>query len=402
MTDPTASPASPTSIESATTPPPLRVLHIVAAGEFGGAEAQILALVRELTQRSVAVFVATFYDAELTRRLQASGIATQALRSRLPLQDYIQVKKITVRFAPHVIHTHGVRASLAGRSVGEVLGIPVVTTVHSDLHHDYAQPLKRAFMMALEHISRDRSARVIAVSKALAAVLMERGYSGNQVVTIPNGLDLEQARQALWAAQQQPARIRERLDLLPNAYLLITVARLQAVKNLPFLVRALAGLQGVDGCPVHLLLVGDGPARAALERQADNLAADEGTRRVHLLGERHDVAALLAEADVFVLPSVMEGMPISILEAMHSGLPVVASRVGGIPDLVVEGNSRATGVLFPVNDDAALRTALRRVLSASDWRRQMKENAQARVTQALSMGSAAEKTRRLYEIVTKS
>ena len=375
--------------------PPLRVMQIVAAGEFGGAETQILALLRALREYPVQVLVATFYDGEFAKRARELGIAVQVLSAATPIHDYFQVKKAALRFAPQVIHTHGVRASVAGRLFGDKLDIPVVTTVHSDLYYDYDQPVKRALMMTMEYFTREQSTRVIAVSAALARTLQTRGYSADQIAVITNGIDVAQAERAIGEAKKHPAQIKDHLNIPADAHLVISVARLQPVKHLSALINAVAGIRTVAGHPVHLLLVGDGPDREALTQQAVALASQEGSARIHLLGQRHDVVALLLEAQVFALPSLMEGMPISIMEAMSCGLPVVASGVGGIPD-VVEIGGGATGILVPPTDEKALQAAITSLLQDDKQRQHMGQQAQRRVREHFSLAQMVAHTHDAY------
>jgi len=172
------------------------------------------------------------------------------------------------------------------------------------------------------------------------------------------------------------------------------------VKHLSALINAVAGIRTVAGHPVHLLLVGDGPDREALTQQADTLASQEGSARIHILGQRHDVAALLLEAEVFALPSLMEGMPISIMEAMSCGLPVVASRVGGILDVVQTGDE-ATGILVPPTDAKALQAAITSLLQDDKQRQRMGQQAQRRVREHFSLAQMVAHTHGAYLNVAK-
>ena len=159
---------------------------------------------------------------------------------------------------------------------------------------------------------------------------------------------------------------------------LVTVGRLQAPKDAITLVRALAA---VHGSPFETVVVGDGPDRPAVEEEVRRLGLE---RAVELVGERDDVPELLATADLFVLSSRSEGLPLSILEAMAAGLPVVASRVGGIPEVVVDGE---TGLLVPPGDPQRLADAVERLLADPSLRRRLGEAGRRRVAEHFDLAS---------------
>jgi glycosyltransferase involved in cell wall biosynthesis len=181
-------------------------------------------------------------------------------------------------------------------------------------------------------------------------------------VVIPNGVDVARARRA------RPGD--------PGPLRVLAVGRLRAPKDFRTLVRAVAAL-GPHACRV--LVAGEGPDRPLLAAEIDAL----GLRgRVVLAGERHDVARLLAYAHVFVLPSRSEGHPVSVLEAMAAGVPVVASRVGGIPEQVADGE---TGLLVEPGDVDGLAAALRRLAADPALRRRLGEAGRARAEEAFDL-----------------
>jgi len=369
------------------------IVHVVAAGEFGGAEAQILALLAELQRRQVRLVVVTYYEGTFARRVKALGISLYTLQTRTPWEDFLQLLAVCRAVKPRLIHTHGVRASLAGRFVGRLAGVPVVTTVHSDLYYDYASPGKRRVFMGLEAVTRRLSWRVIAVSDALSRTLLKRGYRREQLVVIRNALDVDAADAEIARAREHPLDLKRLTGMPDQAYTVISVARLHAVKRLDVLIEAVVQLPTVNDRPVHLVLVGDGAEADGLKRLAhDGLPAD----RIHFLGARSDVFALLAEADVFAIPSQMEGFPIAPLEAMLCGLPVIASRVGGLPEIVAEGDD-ATGALVSPGDVNAFTQSLESILAHDERRTAMGKRAAERVRSHFALKQMVDKTAELYE-----
>ena len=207
-----------------------------------------------------------------------------------------------------------------------------------------------------------------AVSQDLARWLVETlGVSPHKVVQIYNGVDQERFCPGPARPELAPAGF---LD--DNPLVVGTVGRLAAVKDQATLIRAFARLPQSPR-PWRLVLVGDGPQRGALEQLAAELGVEE---RCWFAGDRDDIPELLRLFDLFVLPSLGEGISNTILEAMATGLPVVATRVGGNPELVVEGR---TGRLVPVSDPEALAAALAELGADGDRRRAMGEAALERV-----------------------
>lgn len=362
---------------------------MLPAGEFGGAEAQILSLVQGLTAQGLTAMVATYFSGEFVEKAGDAGIDTEVLRGGGLWRDYTSLRALVRTWRPDIIHTHGVRASIVGRLVGRAARIPIVTTVHSDLYYDYASPWKRKVFMQLEARTRGLSTRVIAVSAGLREILLKRGYDQARVVLIQNGIDVTRIEQLIAAGREHPVNLREYLHLTEDAVLILCVARLHPVKRHDVLIRAVGALPTYGDRPVHAVLVGDGGERPVLEALAEGVAPG----RVHFLGARQDVCSLLPEADVFALTSQMEGLPISVLEAMVAGIPVVASRVGGLISLVDEGDKTGTGALFTMGDAA---DAVQAFVTALQDRDGMGTRGHARVVQYFSLAQMVDATARVY------
>ncbi|PWI56755.1 glycosyltransferase family 4 protein [Sulfoacidibacillus thermotolerans] len=384
------------------------VLHVVAAGEFGGAEAQILALIKGLQKKErVQVAVATYYEGRFTQAVREVGIATHVLQSRQPLSDVRALRELAQTLRPDLIHTHGVRASLAGRLTGSALRIPVVTTVHSDLFYDYAPP-KRALMMQLEARTRHLSRRVIAVSDALKAVLVRRGYKSGQLIVVRNALEIEEAHKKLEEANLHPLDLRKHLHISEKTPLLLCVARLHPVKRHDFLLRAFAKAVFDLHVDAHLVIAGDGPERANLEALAQELGllcqetdTKQALSRVHFLGVRQDIYALLREVDAVALTSQMEGLPIAPLEAMFAGRPVIATRVGGLSEIIEEGDA-ATGLLIPFGHVDLLAQAIARLLRDRALCARLGENGKRRVLTHFTASQMVDRVQNVYLELVKS
>jgi glycosyltransferase involved in cell wall biosynthesis len=263
-----------------------------------------------------------------------------------------------------------------------------------------AQPLRRPALVMTKHgrtfwrgwrqgaLARwlIRRAAVVAVSRDIERLLVDGGWAAaRQVRTILNGVDLERFQPGCGRAAA-----RGELGWTGDEFVAGVVARLVPDKDHATLLAAFAQLRAT--LPrARLAVIGDGPLRGALAQQAAALRLGDSCR---FLGERRDVAALLPGFDVFVLASVTEGTPLTLLEAMAAGLPAVVTAVGGMPDVVSPGES---GLLVPAADAGGLATALARVAADGDLRRQMGAAGRDQVVERFSLAAMVRKHEQLYE-----
>lgn len=271
-------------------------------------------------------------------------------------------------FHPDVIHAHTLffTSTLAGVLAARVRGIPLVTTMHLGslaalpLHHRIPAII---WERTLGRIVLANSAHVICVSQDVAAHAERLGIAKNRLTVIPNSVDLREFTPA----------DSDRNDAIAT---LITVGRLLSNKGNQYLIRALGKLPRT--LEFRLKVVGEGPMESSLRR----IAEEEGiVHHVEFTGKRDDVATLLRSADIFVRPSLTEGMSLSILEALASGLPVVASNTTGVRELISDGKE---GLLVPPGDVPALARALGILIADSELRSRM---AQAAIQKSLTLRS---------------
>ncbi len=268
-----------------------------------------------------------------------------------------------------VVHTHSSKAGALGRLAARAAGVPaVVHTFHGFPFHEFQSPLRRAAYIAAERRLGRITDRFIAVGVSVAAEAVRlRLAAPERIRVIPVSIeDRSVARTA-----ESRARARSLLGIPEHASLLGTVGRLDSQKAPQHLVEAMAIL---DRRGVHAVWIGDGPLRSEIE----TLIRRRGLEgRVHLVGERSDVADLLPGLDVFVMTSLYEGLPCAIVEAMRCGLPVVASAVNGVPELVVPGQ---TGFLVPPARPVAVAAAVAHLLDHPAERQRMAEQARLAVS----------------------
>jgi glycosyltransferase involved in cell wall biosynthesis len=265
-------------------------------------------------------------------------------------------------------------------------GVPwVLGTFHVDSTYDLSRSRSGLRHRALECLSNHCLHAAIAVSEATRRDWLRRtGMPARRVVTIHNGV-----RPAMSDRPRNTAAARGRLGLPADQVIVGGVGRLDRAKGFDDLLDAVAAL-ATDRPHVAVALAGQGPLRAALEQRASRLGI---ASRVHFLGYRADVNEVYAALDVFVLSSVCEALPYVLLEAMAAGLPVVATTVGGVPEVVAAGE---TGFLVPPQDPPALAAALRPLLASAELRDRMGRAGRDRVARAFDERETVARTIQFY------
>lgn len=336
-------------------PPPVRVLYLIDSLGPGGAEHLLAASLPFLRRAGVAPTVIALQEQQgnpVARRIEAQGIPVTELGIRRLRQRgaFGRVRRAIAAAAPQVVHTQLEFAAVLGIPAARRLGLPAVATLHT---LDEPPPHSRlALHFRLMAWALRRARRVIAVSEITRSHYLKRAHlRPERVVTIYNGIDPT----AFQAGPEARAAVRAEFGLDLEAPVLVTVAVQREPKGIQYMLAALPQVAAAFPA-VRYLLVGDGPHRPALEEQAARLGLSD---RVVFAGARDDVARLLAAADLFVLPSLTEALPTVLAEAMAAGLPIVATTVGGIPEMVRHGEA---ALLVPPQDPAALATAVSRLL----------------------------------------
>jgi glycosyltransferase involved in cell wall biosynthesis len=341
--------------------PSPRVLVLVTLAEIGGAQEYVAALLPALVEQ-FDVTVAAWGPGPLratTERAGAHYVPLRHVRRAIrPWRDFlglVELIRLFRRERPQILHANSSKAGILGRLAAAITRVPIrIFTVHGWVYSASSGASARLYRL-LERLMRPLTTATICVSENGREVgLRARTCRADRTVVIRNAVDVSAARRSIHEAE------------LP---LIVSVGRLKAPKDFPTLVRALAVLEpGSFRC----IVVGDGPRRAELLSEIERHHLGQ---TVELAGERDDIAELLSTAEIFVLSSASEGMPISIIEAMAAELPVVATAVGGIPELVIDGE---TGFLVPARDAGALSHALGCLVADPALRRQQGKAARAR------------------------
>ena len=353
-----------------------RVLILITLAEVGGAQTYVASLLPALVER-YDVTVAAWGPGPLRAAVEGSGaryVELQWVRRALhpwhDLRGLLELVALCRQVRPDIVHVNSSKAGVLGRLAAWLTRVPVrVFTVHGWAFKATSGVASKVYLVA-DRAMRPLTTETICVSETeLAAGLRARTCTRERTTVIRNGVELP----------VEPA------PLAGDPPHVISVGRLKEPKTFGTLVRALARL---DASTFTASIVGDGPDRSRVERELSG--------PVTLLGERDDVHTLLHGSDVFVLSSDSEGLPLSILEAMAVGLPVVASGVGGVPELLGDA-----GILVPPRDEEAMAGAVRSLLADPDRRRALGAAARARVEGSFSLAQMQAAHITLFERLLK-
>jgi glycosyltransferase involved in cell wall biosynthesis len=276
------------------------------------------------------------------------------------------------------VHSHEFTMAVYGCAAARWLRVPHVVTMHGDQGVTRAWRRRAALRWAFRH-----SRAAVAVSEHTRRAMEQRlGLRPHALGVVYNGIPVP-------AGRREP--VRRELGLAEGELLVLAVGSLRPNKGHRVLLEALAPLRGGEGvAPWRLAIAGQGEERDALARRAGELGIAE---RVHLLGQRDDVADVQAAADVFAMPSYAEGLPLALLEAMFAGAAIVASGVGGIPEAVSDGTE---ALLTAPGESGALRSALARLLSDPPLRQRLGESARRRAHAEFRIERMADRYEALY------
>lgn len=325
------------------------IVHVLDRLDMGGMETVAAGLIERTRDRYRHSVICLRGYGAFADRIQALNVPVVSLDKRAgkDLMAYVRLRGLLRRLAPHLVQTYNIGAldvALWARLAG------VRRVVHAEHGRSAADPLGRNVKYRLLRRGLAPAIDVfVAVSDDLFGWLKnDVGIAPHKVALIYNGIDTERYRPASERPAPWPA------GFAPAGSVVIgTVGRLDSVKAYDVLLKAFAqAREDAEMASLRLVIVGDGPERAALERLAHSLGIASA---VWLAGARDDVPQLLQAMDVYVCSSIAEGVALTVLEAMASGLPVVATRVGGNPELVLAGE---TGALVPASDPQALTQAL--------------------------------------------
>ena len=359
----------------------MRILFHISELDIGGAESMLFMLATGLAERGHEVEVACLTgNGAVGNWLEKAGIPVHYLNARKswPPSLLLPLRKVIRNFKPEVLHNFLFHANMVGRFVGWVTGVPAVICAVR------VEDVERSFRLWVDGATHWMMHRQTCVSESARRFTHEKSsIPMEKLIAIPNAIDLSKFENL------ESGKLRRELDLDTDAPILLTVGRLSKQKGVQYLLRAMPEVLS-EISNTRLALVGAGEDEESLKALARELGIQEAVR---FLGWHAEIPEFLKDADLFVLPSLWEGMPNVILEAMASGVPSVATEVGGTPELVSDGE---TGVLVPPADSDALARNIIFLLQDRELRIRMGQNALERAKSHFSPEQMIARNERLY------
>lgn len=361
----------------------IKILFITNALEVGGAEKFLLDLIKHLDRASFEPSLATVIGGgSLEPNFQALNLpiyihGRQRWRYLGGLKQFWQLYKLIKKIKPDIVHTQLFAADLWGRLAASLAGVKLIITTEQNVNLDQSW-----LRETLKKLTYRLTTKVVAISTAVKNYAIKRyGVSPEKIEIIPNDVDL-----ITWEKRLATAPIKK-----SDKKILITTGRLVPQKGQKYLLEAMAQLPQKNDC--ELWLVGGGPLKEALENQAKDLGLE---KIVKFLGTRHDVPELLAQADLFVFSSVFEGLGIAVLEAAIAKLPLVASKIDGILDIIQDKQS---GLLVEPKNPTALAQAIATLLNNPEQAQKMADQAYTYVKNNFDIKVIVEKYQKLFKDV---
>lgn len=376
--------------------PKIKVIRVIARLNIGGPAIHTVLLTKNLSPQQFESILVTGLEGphEGSMRQWATDqgvepIIIPELGREINLISDIKVilklYRLFKRERPHVVHTHTAKAGFVGRIAARLAGVPVVVhTFHGHVFHSYFGPLKTRFFILIEKLLARITDTIVTISPRQRREIVDfKIASPHKILIIPLGFDLEPFLTNSYLKGQLRAELKAEKD----TKLAGIVARLTHVKNHALFLEA-AALVHQQNAAVRFVIVGDGELRAELAQQVSDLGLTPVT---HFLGWRQDLPAIYADLDLVVLTSNNEGTPVTLIEAQAAGCPVVATAVGGVPDIVTDGEN---GFLVAPGDASALSVAILKALANESS--QMGQIGRQRVKEKFAITRLAQDIELLY------
>lgn len=362
----------------------MKVLHLISSAGFFGAENALLQLSRQLKKTDLDNVLGIFENShnphvELARKAEEEGLRAEIFHcdGRLDVKALRRIRRFVLGSGVDIIHTHGYKSNLYGFMAAKLSGKPVVCTCHNWVSDDLKT---RAYYRLDKSILRWFD-RIVAVSEDIRDELLQSGVRADRLHLIYNGIDTGKGG--------GNGALRGEFNIAAGKRIVGTVARFTPEKGLHNLLRAAGKISGSFPDAVFMF-VGDGPLREGLERECAELGLKD---MAIFTGLRTDMPEVYSAMDVFVLPSLKEGLPMALLEAMAAGKPVIATDVGAVGKVVEDGKD---GILIDPGDVGDLEKAVALLLTDTELSGRLSRNACEKVSQKFSSKAMCDRYLEVY------
>lgn len=343
-----------------------KVIYLITKGNWGGAQRYVYDLATSIPRDRFEVVVMLGVGQELGRKLRARKIRV----IQLPMleRDIKPLKEIVVFFQlfsymrherPNILHTNSSKAGIIGALISRMLGVQCIFTTHGWAFNESRNVLERKLLWILHWITILLSHKTITVSDALKQQMVHAPFAARKLSVVKNGIrppNFKSKREARNMLTEYSAPLKIRTESKKNLSWIGTISELHKTKGLPYMIEAMAKLKLTHPNCVFVI-IGGGTERAMLEKRIREKHLED---TIFLLGFMKDASRYLPAFDIFTLTSISEALSYALLEAGAASLPVVATRVGGIPEIIQNGES---GFLVPPRDPKSIQKALATLLN---------------------------------------
>jgi len=368
----------------------MRILQIISSTGFFGAENAMIGLSSELYSTKYEPYVGIIGNSQNSH----IGVAREAERNGLKVKIFhctgkfnigtiLEIRKYIRERNIDIVHSHGYKSNFYGLLASSNTGARKICTCHNWLSND----MKMKFYELLDKLLLSKFDKVVVVSEELKREIARRGTVRDKIIVINNGIDMSDGR---WKIGNSRNDKRRKFGIGRNEKVIGTVGRLTPEKGHIYLLEAFKKVITVFP-DVNLVIIGDGPLRNSLKLKAESLKLED---KVIFTGIRNDVPEMLNMMDVFVMPSLKEGMPMALLEAMASKKPVIASKVGAIPKIIKD---EINGLLIEPGNIDELNKAIIELLKDEKKSNLIAENGYTRVRNDFSSRKMASEYMKVYE-----
>lgn len=368
----------------------INILHIYQNSKIGGVQQQLLSLLKAYNKEVFnPIFCCLGPKEDMGKEIEKLGIDFIALNNKryhkFSLKIIINLYRLMKKKHIHVVRTHKYRASLYGRIAAWLAGVPVIIT---SVHGNYRKDLRPERRIANKILSRITD-KIIAVSESIKRDIVKHDkIDPSKILVIYNGIDISK-----FAPSEKFENIREKLLINADDIVIGFVGRLVPAKGLEYLIEVISYLKE-EFKNIKLLIVGEGSLLGNLKDKARENGIHD---RVIFTGQRRDVPDILHCMDIFVIPSIAEGIPNALLEAMAMGKPIIATKVGGIPEIIEDGFN---GLLVPPRDSGVLAAAIKTLIDNRQLAVKIGQTARD-FAQNFSITATAQKWELLYKTLLK-